>query len=103
MPTPITPITHVYEVVDASDEEQYFTLGVFIDEKVAREQLDSAEPPSNDFGNDSVTLIVRKRALGWRPHELGEVIAQRTWTREYPEEATDPLWSCNPPRQHSFA
>ncbi len=94
------PITHVYEVVDHSDEEQYFTLGIYIDELAAREVLDSRHPPSNDNELDSVTIQVRQRALGWHPLALGEVIAQRTWTRTYDESGE---WKCEPPRPHAFA
>lgn len=97
------PITHIFEVVDASDEENYFTHALFIDELAAREVLDSAEPPNNDNEHDRVTFEVRKRRLGWHPHDLGEVVFKRTWAREWPEESTDALWSSNPPRQHSFA
>lgn len=96
------PITHVYEVVDHSDEEQYFTLGIYIDESAAREILDTPFPPSNESALDCVTIQVRKRPLGWFPHELGDVIAQRTWTLDWSEEKS-PCWKCKPPRPHSSA
>ena len=95
------PITHVFEVVDTTDDEHYYALGLFIDELAAREQLDVAEPPCDDNGEDSFTVEVRKRPLGWHPHEY-EVIAKRTWVREYPENDGDPTWTCNPPRAHRF-
>ncbi len=90
------PITHFYEVVDTTDDETYFAMGYYIDEKAALESLDVAEPPRDDNGEDSAVMEVRKRPLGWHPHEY-TTIAKRTWLRQWPEEEGPSYWECKPP------
>lgn len=90
------PITHIFEVVDTTDEEAYYSMGFYIDEKAALESLDQKEPPRDDNGEDCATFEVRKRQLGWHPHEHW-TIAKRRWYRLWPEQEGDTIWECKPP------
>lgn len=81
-------MTHIYEVIDATDDERYYTLGLFLTEAEALSVLDSEEPPSDENGSDAVTLEVRRRPLGYHPHAWTKV-AERTWVRNYDDNLPD--------------
>jgi len=86
------PITHIFEVVDSTDEEHYISMGFYIDEKAAIETLDVAEPPRmDDWGEDLAEFEVRKHELGWN-RQTWQVIAKRRWDRQWPEQEGDPKW-----------
>lgn len=96
------PITHIYEVVDATNEEAYLSMGFYIDKQAAIERLDVAAPPClEDFGEDRVTFEVRKHAIGWNQQKW-DVVAKRAWERIWPEAPGDGTWICEPPRPHQF-
>jgi len=84
---------HIFEVIDGTDDERYYTLGLFLTETEAMSVLDSEEPPSDEDGSDAVTLEVRRRPLGFHPHAWDK-IAERTWVRNY--EDGKPEWSACP-------
>ena len=84
---------HIFEVVDSTDDERYYALGIFISEADAMSVLDGEEPPSNDDDPEAVTIEVRRRTVGFHPHEH-TVIASRTWVRNYEDDKPD--WSPNP-------
>ena len=83
----------IYELVDSSDEERYFTLGLFLTEEAALDHLRLDYPPYHDDRPDSVTLEVRRRPVGFHPHEWS-VVASRMWVRNYDDEL--PEWSSRP-------
>lgn len=76
------PVRAVFEVVDASDEEKYYPLGIYLDEAEALAVLDADAPPYNDDDPESVVVEVRRRPTGFHPHAFA-VIATRTWVRDY--------------------
>ena len=86
---------HIYEVVDATDEERYYSLGLFMEEGHARTLLWGESPPYNDGDPDAVTVEIRKRRLGFHPHEF-TVIAKRTWVRNYDAQGDESDWSAKP-------
>lgn len=86
-------MTHIYEVVDGTDGERYYSLGVFLSEAEAMSALDGDEPPANDADPEEVTVEVRSRKLGFNPHEY-TVIASRRWIRNYDD--TLPDWAAQP-------
>lgn len=85
-------MSYAYELVDVSDEEQYFTLGIWTDEKEARNALaDGAIPEDypltmNDTGY--VKLELRRREIGWS--ESGFVVGVREWVEQH--EADECTW-----------
>ena len=87
----------IFEVVDNSDDERYYTLGIFLTEQEAMSLLDGDEPPHNEDDPDAVTIEVRSRPVGFYPHAFTPV-ASRTWVREY--EADGREWSPQPIKPH---
>jgi hypothetical protein len=84
---------YIYEVVDGTDDERYYTLGVFLTKEEASAVLDSEGPPNNEDDPDSVTIEVRSRPIGFFPHAY-TTIARRTWERMY--EDNEPDWKAHP-------
>jgi hypothetical protein len=81
-------IPYVYEVIGETEDEGYYTLGIFLTEPAARSMLDGEEPPSNDDGLEEMTIEVRRRPVGFHPHEY-TVIASQRWARNYNDEKAD--------------
>lgn len=81
--------TYIYEVVGATCEGQYFTMGLFLDEDEAVALLTQDEPPYGDDDPAAVSIEVRRRPLGFHPHAWAAV-ASRTWVRNYDD--TKPDW-----------
>lgn len=86
---------HVFELVDVTDEERYFTHGIFLTEQEAKEAATCARPPC---GTDSsftggVTYEIRKRRVGFHPHEIGEVVLTREWISAYDEQLQRDGWT----------
>jgi len=79
---------HIYEVVDATDDERYYSLGVFLTEAEAVSLLDGDDPPHNDDDPDAVIIQVRTRPIGFHPHAYTE-FASRTWIRNYEDDKPD--------------
>lgn len=78
----------LFEVVDSTDDDRYYTLGIFHIEADAMSLLDGAEPPINEDDHESVTIEVRSRPIGFHPHDFTEV-ASRTWFRNFHDEGPD--------------
>src|SRR5574343_663862 len=87
--------TTVYEVVDATDDEMYYPLGLFTDPAKALSLLDGAEPPYSEDNPESVTIEVRGRKLGFNPHSFW-VVAKRTWERVYDDSDSGTPWRAHP-------
>ena len=85
---------YIFEVVDASDDERYYSLGVFLTKDEAMACLNADEPPCD--GEESVTIEVRQRKIGWHPHDSIQ-IASRNWTQSYDDES-DEKWKAFPIR-----
>lgn len=85
----------IYEVVDYTDEEQYFTLGWFPDMPAARLMLDLCKEPSdiptleNDRDEYCKVQILR-RVLGWSGN--GVLVYEREFTKQYDEEKDEYYW-----------
>lgn len=91
--SPAAPCS-VFEAVDATSGEQYWTLGIWPTLEAALEALESCKEPS-DFGcddhddyDDVCVVEVRERAIGWSG--VGKKRATLTWRSSY-DEAAD-LW-----------
>lgn len=86
---------YVYEVIDRSDDEQYYPLGIFLDRESALKVLDADKPPLNDGDLDYVTHEVRIRPVGFNPY-AERAIATRSWERKYDEADDDIGWKAHP-------
>jgi hypothetical protein len=78
--------TKVYEIVDASSDENYFTLAIF---PTLKEAIDSVafddEPPCDHECDESVIVEIRERQFGWKPHCTGKVVYKIVWNSTYDE------------------
>jgi hypothetical protein len=84
----------VFEVVDVSSEETYYTIGIWPTLQGAVDALDKRgdDPPGDDFDEDSKACEVRERPVGvfgWS--ETGRVVAKFQWVKSY-EDATFNEW-----------
>jgi len=89
-----------FEVVDATDEERYYTLGLFATEADALSVIEGDYPPYSDDNPDSVTVEVRRRPLGFHPHAF-DVVASKTWVRYYGHDEAHAEWEVRRPN-HSL-
>ena len=83
----------IFELVDVTDEETYFTMGLFQSAEEAIRQATMPEggtPPCNEIGEDYVAMEVRKRKVGkLRWSETGDIVATVRWVRKYADEDED--------------
>ena len=85
----------VFEVVDATDEENYFTLGVFLSLADAMREVESCDEP-DDLGGDHgdheeyCVVEIRERKIGWGG--IGREVAKYEWTSKYDEDKDEYGW-----------
>jgi len=88
-------ITEVFDVIDVSDEDVFFPLGIFLSLKAAKEALKTG--PSDEWESDSFrdsdicTVEVRKRPIGFGG--IGRPLLTISWEQEYNEEKDEFFWS----------
>jgi hypothetical protein len=81
-----------YEIVDTTDDENYFTLGVWPTLAAAVAALDECEEP-NDLGSiheDCCKVEVRQREIGWSG--IGKKVHGREWLQRYNESTHEYEW-----------
>ena len=86
-------IEKVYEVVDATDDEMYFTQGVFLSLEEIVKDIESESDPSNLTDSDLeeyCKIEIRERKIGWSGH--GKTVYTREWVSEYNEAADEYEW-----------
>jgi hypothetical protein len=80
----------IYEIVDATDDETYYTIGVYSTLELALTVLDQLEPPQTNHCHDNwgvAEFEVRRRPVDkWSEH--GKTAASVTW-RELPVSDDD--------------
>lgn len=85
----------VFEVVDATNEDQYWTLGVFSTLPDALIALDGRTPDDMPGGHDDYDdfcmIQIRERKYGWS--DGGNVVRVREWTRDYNESTDEYAWT----------
>ena len=84
----------IYEIVDNSNEEQYFSLGFWKDEKEAIKAFDDCEEPA-DFGSpidyeDFNCFELREHHNGWG--SFYNVIKKVEFAQKYDEEKDEYIW-----------
>lgn len=87
-----------FEMVDATDDEQYFPLGVWLTLESAIAALDECKDP-DDLGSDGchddyAKVEIRQRAIGWSGH--GKKVYQREWSQKYDEGKDEYEWHVLP-------
>ena len=92
----------IYEVVDASDEETYHTLGVYLnlEEAIRAASYDPTEwnSPGCPESGESVEINIKRRSLGeWDPCG-GMVVWSRRWSlSDGDEDAENSSWVASEP------
>ena len=91
----------VFEAVDATSDEQYWTLGIWPTLEAAIAALEGCQEPS-DFGcddhddYDEVCVVeIREREVGWSG--VGKKRATLTWRSKYDEAADEWKWQRDTP------
>lgn len=87
----------VYELINATNEEMYFPLGVFSNLEDLLKKLDGhEEPPCDEDHEDCIVLEVKERELDkWEDH--GKTVAKRIWEKVYNEKEDDYQWKIKDP------
>lgn len=70
----------VFEVVDTTDEDMYFTMGVFLTLNAATKALNECTPknmPSDYDHDDFCRIEIRERRFGWSG--IGKTVQVREW------------------------
>ena len=85
---------YIYEIVDNSDNEQYFSLGYWTDKKLAIEALDSCNNPY-DLGSpvesEEVGLFeVREHKEGWG--SFYNIVKSVKFIEKYNEKRDEYIW-----------
>ena len=87
--------THIYELVDVTFDDAYFTVGVFDTLKKAEAYLLSQDRPVNDHGvcDDWFSYEIRKRELNKvSGTEADEVVRRYNLIDTYDEEKDENFW-----------
>ena len=84
------PPCSVFEAVDATSDEQYFTVGIWPTLKGALDVMEECgdEPPGEDMDDESRIIEVRERKLGvidWSG--TGKLVATLEWVKSYAEDS----------------
>jgi hypothetical protein len=88
----------MFEIADVSDEECFFTIGVFLSLEEAVAAIEAKKEPwqlceSAMFSGEYAAMEIRKKKLGiLDPLNNGDVIWRRQWRNEYDEDEDDNNW-----------
>jgi len=86
-------IEKLYEVVDATDDEMYFTQGTFLSLEEIIKDIESESDPTNLTDNDVdeyFKIEIWERKIGWSGR--GKVVYAREWVNEYNEDTDEDEW-----------
>jgi len=96
---------HIFEIADVSDEECFFTIGVFLSLEDAVAAIEAKEEPwtlceAAMFDGESASMEIRKKKLGiLDPLNNGDVVWSRKWVNQYEEESDENKWVIVPNAQ----
>lgn len=85
----------IYEAVDVTGEEMYYTVGFFrtFDEACAAMERQD-EPPADDPQGEPVTVEIRPHKFGYYgPCYSSGCVARFTWRSDYDEEKDEYRWT----------
>lgn len=84
----------IYEIVDNTNDEMYYTLGIFTDLGSAIKQLEKKNPEDLDEidsrENGWYTVEIRERKIGWS--DSYETVFSCTWSESWNEELEEYQW-----------
>lgn len=84
-----------FEMVDCTDDEQYFPLGHWLTLADAIAALDECKGP-DDLGSDGChddycKVEIREHKIGWSGH--GKKVYERVWSQKYDEAKDEYEWN----------
>lgn len=83
-----TGSNYVYEIIDATDDEQYFTQGVFSTLEDARNALrEQGRNPIGEYAEESETVKIVERRIGWSG--AGKIVLEITRNEELEDANND--------------
>jgi hypothetical protein len=88
----------IFEIIDVSSEESYFTIGVFSSLEEAVAAIEAKDEPwqlceNAMFDGESASMEIRRKELNvLDPLNNGEVVWSRNWVNKYNEDEDDNLW-----------
>jgi len=88
----------MFEIADVSDEECFFTIGVFLSLEEAVAAIEAKAEPwqlceSAMFSGEYAAMEIRKKKLGiLDPLNNGDVVWSRKWNNVYDEDKDDDDW-----------
>jgi len=91
-------VRNVFEIADVSDEEAYFTIGVFLSLEEAVAAIEAKTEPwtlceSAMFDGESASMEIRRKKLNvLDPLNNGDVVWSRKWVNRYHEDSDDNAW-----------
>ena len=84
--------THIYEAADVTNDEVYWTLGVWLTLEDALADIDKCKVPSDASDQEEheyyehCKIEIRERVIGWPSNDGGKVVAVRQWYLTYDDE-----------------
>lgn len=88
------PLTSVFEIVDATDDEQYFVCDMFLTLEAAIAALDECKDPDeigdNGCYEEYFKAEIRERRIGWG--SIGKMVYERHWEQTYDEAKDEYGW-----------
>ena len=85
----------IFEAVDRTDEDMYFTVGLWPTLETAINAFDNVTDPdefSNDVCHEEYCIIeIRERKIGWS--DTGIERAKLEWASKYDEENDEYIWA----------
>jgi len=90
-------VRNIFEIVDVSDEEAYFTIGIFLSLQEAIAAIEAKAAPwtlcdNAMYAGDYASIEIRSRRIGLDPLNNGAVVWKRAWNNVYDEDKDDNDW-----------
>jgi hypothetical protein len=83
----------VFELVDCTNEETYFPMGLFLSLEDALAQVKDLDEPPTENPEEYVKMEIRERQIGklswW---DNGKTVATITWIQDYIEAKDEWVW-----------
>ena len=86
-------IGSVFELVDCTNDETYYPMGLFLSLEDALAQVKDLKEPPTDDPEEYVKMEVRERQVGkLRWWDNGKTVATITWIQDYIEAKDEWVW-----------
>jgi len=87
--------TEIFELIDRTEDEVYYTLGLFTSLEEAIKELDKVKTPedlgSEGYFEDSAKVEIRQCQIGWCGH--GKLVFQREYhITIYDDDKSKDIW-----------